>query len=88
IMDGRWHPQCRHFISMSTRFQDCMKPNCVFSSRHEHGSGGKSPTCIRMMQLPVKNPIRISPALCADCAIIDAELRRGPDDELTARRRD
>lgn len=29
--------------------------------------GCRSPTCIRMMSLPVKNPIRISPAKCADC---------------------
>ena len=29
--------------------------------------GCRSPTCIRMMSLPVKNPIRISPVKCADC---------------------
>lgn len=29
--------------------------------------GCKSPTCTRLMSLPVKNPIRISPVKCGDC---------------------
>ncbi|KDQ60846.1 hypothetical protein JAAARDRAFT_564059 [Jaapia argillacea MUCL 33604] len=31
--------------------------------------GCKSQSCVRLMQLPVRNPIRISPTPCADCMI-------------------
>ncbi|OCB84297.1 hypothetical protein A7U60_g8977 [Sanghuangporus baumii] len=67
IIDGRFHTACGHFVSMATRTQDCLRPDCLFSRRHAHPYGCKSPNCIRMMSLPVKNPIRISPVKCADC---------------------
>ncbi|KAF9227949.1 hypothetical protein BS17DRAFT_746948 [Gyrodon lividus] len=69
IIDGRFHTPCGHFISMSTRVQDCLRPNCLFSRRHIHPIGCKSQSCIRLMALPVKNPIRISPAVCPICQI-------------------
>ncbi|EIM89984.1 uncharacterized protein STEHIDRAFT_52285, partial [Stereum hirsutum FP-91666 SS1] len=54
--DGRFHTACGHFVSMSTRLQDCLRPNCLFSRRHPVGC--KSPACCRMMSVPVRNPIR------------------------------
>ena len=91
-MDGRYHTICRHFVSMSTRVQDCLQPNCLFSQRHIHVtglssngitltspqswlwfSGCRSPLCTRLMALPVKNPIRISPTKCGDCVTRDRE---------------
>ncbi|KAI0318951.1 hypothetical protein OF83DRAFT_1163209 [Amylostereum chailletii] len=67
IISGRYHSSCGHFIPMSTRFQDCMRPNCLFSSRHAHPVGCRSPSCVRMMALPIRNPIRVSPTICGDC---------------------
>ncbi|KAH7916062.1 hypothetical protein BJ138DRAFT_996652, partial [Hygrophoropsis aurantiaca] len=67
IMDGRYHTDCGHFISMSSRLQDCLRPNCLFSRRHIHPTGCKSQSCVRLMALPVRNPIRISPTKCLDC---------------------
>ncbi|KIL00424.1 hypothetical protein PAXRUDRAFT_29838 [Paxillus rubicundulus Ve08.2h10] len=67
IIDGRYHTPCSHFVHMSTQHQDCLRPNCLFSRRHVHPTGCKSHSCIRLMALPVKNPIRISPAACAIC---------------------
>ncbi|KZT26221.1 hypothetical protein NEOLEDRAFT_1155744 [Neolentinus lepideus HHB14362 ss-1] len=69
IIDGRWHTPCGHFIAISTHRQDCQRPNCVFSRRHVHLIGCTSRSCIRLMDLPVRNPIRISPTSCADCTI-------------------
>ncbi|TDL19127.1 hypothetical protein BD410DRAFT_774313 [Rickenella mellea] len=65
VVDGRFHTQCGHFISMATRTQDCFQDDCVFSSRHPCECRSKS--CIRKMNLPVKNPIRISKTMCGDC---------------------
>ncbi|KAI0054044.1 hypothetical protein FA95DRAFT_1480569, partial [Auriscalpium vulgare] len=67
IIDGRYHTECRHFVSMSTRFQDCTRPDCIFSSRHPNGC--KSASCLRLMSPPIRNPIRVSAILCADCTI-------------------
>ncbi|KAI0062286.1 hypothetical protein BV25DRAFT_1804024, partial [Artomyces pyxidatus] len=67
IIDGRYHTQCGHFVSMSTRLQDCMRPNCIFSVRHIHPTGCKSSSCLRMMAPPVRNPIRHSATRCGDC---------------------
>ncbi|KAF9005628.1 hypothetical protein BDQ17DRAFT_359963 [Cyathus striatus] len=39
----------------------------LFSRRHTHPSGCRSPNCVRLMALPVRNPIRISPVHCSDC---------------------
>ncbi|KAI0082684.1 hypothetical protein K474DRAFT_1681103 [Panus rudis PR-1116 ss-1] len=74
IMDGRYHTSCGHFVAMSTRMQDCLRPNCVFSSRHPVGC--KSSSCIRLMVPPQRNPIRISESRCADCVM------RGPEGVL------
>ncbi|KAG0707791.1 hypothetical protein DFH29DRAFT_895376 [Suillus ampliporus] len=54
---------------MSTKFQDCLRPLCLFSVRHVHPTGCKSQSCIRLMALPTKNPIRISPSICYDCVL-------------------
>ncbi|KZV71656.1 hypothetical protein PENSPDRAFT_650516 [Peniophora sp. CONT] len=43
IISGRFYSGCGHFAPMSTRFQDCMRPNCLFSSRHEHPVGERCP---------------------------------------------
>ncbi|RDB21058.1 hypothetical protein Hypma_011580 [Hypsizygus marmoreus] len=67
IIDGRFHTPCGHFIEMSTRFQDCLRPNCLFSRRHAHPIGCRSSNCNRLMALPVRNPIRISPTRCSAC---------------------
>ncbi|KAF8486490.1 hypothetical protein JB92DRAFT_2760306, partial [Gautieria morchelliformis] len=67
IVDGRYHTPCGHFVSMSTRRYDCLRSNCLFSQRHHHPYGCKSQNCIRMMGLPVKNPIRVSPTPCVTC---------------------
>ncbi|KAG1731904.1 hypothetical protein EDB19DRAFT_1640579, partial [Suillus lakei] len=64
IIDGRYHTECSHFIAMSTKFQDCLRPNCLFSVRHVHPTACRSQSCIRLMALPIKNPIRISPSEC------------------------
>ncbi|KAG1772653.1 hypothetical protein EDD22DRAFT_767856, partial [Suillus occidentalis] len=69
IIDGRYHTECGHFIAMSTKFQDCLRPNCLFSVRHVHPTACKSQSCIRLMALPTKNPIRISPSKCCDCVL-------------------
>ncbi|KAF9653103.1 hypothetical protein BDM02DRAFT_3108239 [Thelephora ganbajun] len=76
IIDGRFHSTCGHFVGMSTRLQDCNRPDCLFSRRHEHPVGCKSHQCRRMMSLPVHNPIRLSDSLCGDC-IIRNPLSRG-----------
>ncbi|RDX56881.1 hypothetical protein K466DRAFT_578763 [Polyporus arcularius HHB13444] len=67
VIDGRLHLLCQHFTPMSTRQQDCLRSNCLFSRNHAHPVGCKSPSCARMMQQPQRNPIRISESLCADC---------------------
>ncbi|KAJ8594334.1 hypothetical protein M405DRAFT_872229 [Rhizopogon salebrosus TDB-379] len=67
IIDGRYHTDCSHFVSISTGFKDCLRPNCLFSVRHIHLTGCKSQSCIRLMALPVKNPIRISHSICNEC---------------------
>ncbi|KAN0077310.1 hypothetical protein V8E55_011165 [Tylopilus felleus] len=96
MIDGRYHTPCGHFVSMSTRLQDCLRPNCLFSRRHVHpvgeqvisersskqianlNLGCKSQTCIRLMALPVKNPIRISPTPCCSCQIGGGPVPVGP----------
>ncbi|KAA1471197.1 hypothetical protein DENSPDRAFT_776322, partial [Dentipellis sp. KUC8613] len=75
--DGRFHTHCGHFVSMSTRLQDCLRPNCIFSRRHAHPTGCKPGECIRMMALPVRNPIRISETKCGDCLREVREAIRG-----------
>ncbi|KIM65231.1 hypothetical protein SCLCIDRAFT_14943 [Scleroderma citrinum Foug A] len=70
VIDGRYHTECGHFINMHSHVQDCLRPNCIFSGRHSHCVGCKSQSCIRLMSLPVKNPIRISPTTCGDCVAI------------------
>lgn len=35
IIDGRFHPECGHFYAMATRQQDCFRPTCIFSARHD-----------------------------------------------------
>ncbi|KAF9464674.1 hypothetical protein BDZ94DRAFT_1161420, partial [Collybia nuda] len=67
IIDGRYHTECGHFYAMSTRVQDCLQPNCLFSGRHIHPIGCRAATCVRLMALPTRNPIRISPTTCSDC---------------------
>lgn len=39
VIDGRLHLACQHFIPMSTRKQDCLRPNCLFSRNHAHPVG-------------------------------------------------
>ena len=39
VQDGRYHTVCGHFIAMSTRVQDCLRPDCLFSQRHAHPTG-------------------------------------------------
>ncbi|RPD66035.1 hypothetical protein L227DRAFT_130341 [Lentinus tigrinus ALCF2SS1-6] len=63
VIDGRLHLLCQHFIPMSTRQQDCLRPNCLFSRNHAHPVGCRSNSCARMMQPPQRNPIRISESL-------------------------
>ncbi|KAI6109172.1 hypothetical protein EDD16DRAFT_1615891 [Pisolithus croceorrhizus] len=70
VIDGRYHTECGHFVGMHSEVHDCWRPNCLFSKRHLH-SGCKSQSCIRLMALPVKNPIRISPTTCGDCIAIE-----------------
>ncbi|KAF8504049.1 hypothetical protein BU17DRAFT_78309 [Hysterangium stoloniferum] len=67
IVDGWYHTPCNHFVSVSSRLHDCLQTNCLFSRRHLHPYGCKSQDCIRMMSLPVHNPIRISPTRCMSC---------------------
>ncbi|KAJ8078752.1 hypothetical protein PM082_013035 [Marasmius tenuissimus] len=56
IIDGRmW--ACGHFEPLTSCHRDCQKRNCLFSSAHPFGC--KSPSCIRTMQLPVTNPVRV-----------------------------
>lgn len=69
IIDGRFHLECQHFIPMHTRMQDCLRPNCLFSRRHAHPVGCRSPSCVRMMTTPQRNPIRMSETKCADCVM-------------------
>ncbi|KAI6028379.1 hypothetical protein F5J12DRAFT_805005 [Pisolithus orientalis] len=72
VIDGRYHTVCGHFIGMHSEVHDCLRPNCLFSRRHLHSVGScKSQSCIRLMALPVKNPIRISPTNCCDCIVIE-----------------
>ncbi|KAF8694335.1 hypothetical protein AX14_002079 [Amanita brunnescens Koide BX004] len=67
VIDGRYHTECGHFYAMNTRQHDCRQPNCLFSDQHVHTTGCSSPLCIRLMAVPVKNPIRISTMVCCDC---------------------
>lgn len=39
IVDGRFHVPCGHFVALSSRLQDCMQSNCLFSQRHTHEFG-------------------------------------------------
>lgn len=73
IQDGRYHTVCGHFIAMSTRMQDCLRPDCLFSQRHAHPTGCKSASCQRLMTVPQRNPIRISETKCADCLMRERE---------------
>ncbi|CAL1704791.1 unnamed protein product [Somion occarium] len=74
VMDGRYHTVCGHFFAMSTRKQDCLRSDCVFSSRHPPGC--KSGACNRLMNPPQRNPIRISETRCEGCVM------RGPEGVL------
>ncbi|KAF8921331.1 hypothetical protein CPB85DRAFT_318924 [Mucidula mucida] len=74
IIDGRYHTECGHFYAMATRQQDCLRDNCVFSARHTHPRC-RAATCIRLMALPVRNPIRVSPTKCSDCRNIFGRLQ-------------
>ncbi|KAM6500542.1 hypothetical protein JOM56_003556, partial [Amanita muscaria] len=67
IIDGRYHTECGHFFAMDTSRYDCRKSNCLFSREHVHPNNCRSSTCIRLMALPIRNPIRISPTVCAEC---------------------
>ncbi|KAH6918606.1 hypothetical protein BKA70DRAFT_1416593 [Coprinopsis sp. MPI-PUGE-AT-0042] len=67
IIDGRYHAQCCHFVELASRPMDCGRQNCLFSSRHAHPIGCRNSSCIRLMNPPVKNPIRMSPAPCPNC---------------------
>ncbi|KII88542.1 hypothetical protein PLICRDRAFT_111412, partial [Plicaturopsis crispa FD-325 SS-3] len=78
VMDGRYHTACGHFVSMASRIQDCLRPNCLFSRRHEHVAC-KDPACIRLMNPPVRNPIRISPTKCGECVVRDRHGTLGFD---------
>ncbi|KNZ74247.1 hypothetical protein J132_07561 [Termitomyces sp. J132] len=62
---------------MATRFQDCLQENCLFSRRHPVGC--RSNKCIRLMALPVKNPIRFSHTKCNECIIREREGTLGVD---------
>ncbi|KAI0695890.1 hypothetical protein BC835DRAFT_1406069 [Cytidiella melzeri] len=74
IQDGRYHTVCGHFIAMSTRMQDCLRPDCLFSRRHEHSAAlCKAAGCHRLMTLPQRNPIRMSETKCADCVMRERE---------------
>ncbi|KAI0273606.1 hypothetical protein BC834DRAFT_921638 [Gloeopeniophorella convolvens] len=77
IIDGRYHTLCGHFMPLSTRRQDCMRPNCLFSTRHPSGPAGcESSACQRLMGLPIRNPIRLSPTHCPDCVRKERERLR------------
>ncbi|TFK29916.1 hypothetical protein FA15DRAFT_187672 [Coprinopsis marcescibilis] len=67
IIDGRYHTSCFHFVEMATKSVDCLRNNCLFSSRHTHPIGCRNSECVRVMSHPVKNPIRVSPASCPNC---------------------
>ncbi|THU90716.1 hypothetical protein K435DRAFT_728075, partial [Dendrothele bispora CBS 962.96] len=67
VIDGRYYTECGHFFPMSTAKEDCLRPNCLFSQRHAHPIGCRSPHCIRTMSLPKRNPIRLSNMKCPDC---------------------
>ncbi|KAI0031829.1 hypothetical protein K488DRAFT_51274 [Vararia minispora EC-137] len=67
IISGRFHSACGHFIPMSTRFSDCLRSNCRFSSRHAHTAAQCPSDCVRTMAAPIRNPIRISPYRCGNC---------------------
>ncbi|CCA71430.1 hypothetical protein PIIN_05369 [Serendipita indica DSM 11827] len=68
VVDGRFHQACLHFVPMSTHFRDCLEPNCVFSSQHRHPPKCASNACIHHMTPSAKNPIRLSPSRCPQCA--------------------
>ncbi|ESK96948.1 hypothetical protein Moror_6526 [Moniliophthora roreri MCA 2997] len=73
LVDGRlW--ACGHFEPMSSSHQDCLKSTCLFSSAHPLGC--RSTNCMRTMQLPVRNPIRVFKIKCTDC-LSRGGLRRG-----------
>ncbi|KZS89894.1 hypothetical protein SISNIDRAFT_416090, partial [Sistotremastrum niveocremeum HHB9708] len=67
VQDGRYHQGCDHFVSMASRTQDCLRPNCLFSRRHVHPVGCNSASCIRSMDPPAKNAVRVSPSKCPTC---------------------
>ncbi|KAI0306598.1 hypothetical protein B0F90DRAFT_1691308 [Multifurca ochricompacta] len=71
IVDGRFHQRCRHFKAMSTRRQDCMRHVCLFSCRHPFDCmSRRTCRCKRRMDLPILNPIRLSPTRCPDCRTV------------------
>ncbi|KAF8959062.1 hypothetical protein BDZ97DRAFT_1607281, partial [Flammula alnicola] len=74
VVDGRYHSKCGCFYGIATNKQDCYRPDCHFSSRHGPCSTSTTSCSIRMMGSPARNPIRISPTLCADCS---REAREG-----------
>ncbi|TFK76470.1 hypothetical protein BDN72DRAFT_755973 [Pluteus cervinus] len=82
MIDGRFHTECGHFVAMSTRTQDCLRANCLFSRRHVHPIGCKASGCVRLMALPVRNPIRISPTVCNDCNSRDRDGTLGLPGEV------
>ncbi|OSD01610.1 hypothetical protein PYCCODRAFT_488893 [Trametes coccinea BRFM310] len=45
VIDGKLHLLCQHFIPMSTRQQDCLRPNCLFSRNHAHPVGERRFPC-------------------------------------------
>jgi hypothetical protein len=59
IQDGRYHTVCGHFIAMSTRMQDCLRPDCLFSRRHEH-SGKPGTPVSRLFDLTMIVPFSYS----------------------------
>ncbi|KAG2088551.1 uncharacterized protein F5147DRAFT_587608, partial [Suillus discolor] len=69
IIDGRFHTECSHFIAVSTKFQDRLPSNSLFSSRHVHPTACRSQSCTQLMALPTKNPIHISPSQCGGCVL-------------------
>ncbi|KAF8318623.1 uncharacterized protein EI90DRAFT_2854487, partial [Cantharellus anzutake] len=76
VIEGRWYQICDCFDAMSTHRRDCNDPKCTFSSAHPQPSHWCTThnSCTKMMTLPDKQPIRISPLKCAKCSKQEAEL--------------
>ncbi|KAI1783308.1 hypothetical protein LXA43DRAFT_903864 [Ganoderma leucocontextum] len=61
------HLTCQHFIPMSTRQRDYLRPNRLFSRNHMHPIGCGAKNCSPTMQPPQRNPcIKIKDSKCAD----------------------